>query len=57
MSVDEAARRATSVEDLLAALVFAVVSLLLIATLPAEQRGSAAGNGDAATASRSAVRP
>jgi hypothetical protein len=54
---EEAARPAASAEDLLAALVFAVVSLLLVATLPSERGGSTAGNGDAAAASRSAVRP
>jgi hypothetical protein len=56
VSTVEAARPAANVEDLLAALVFAVVSLLLVATLPSEQRGRTTANADAA-ATRSSLRP
>ncbi len=55
MSADEAGRPAASPERVLAAVVFALVSLLLVVTLPWET--TTAGNGAGSAASRPASRP
>ncbi len=57
MSTEEAERPAASAERMLAALVFAVVSLLLAATLRCDRGGNAAGDAGASAQSRSAGRP
>ncbi len=57
MSTEEAGRPAPSAEGMLAALVFAVVSLLLAATLPWDRLGTPPGNGAGSSSSRPAGRP
>ncbi len=57
MSPDEAGRPAASAEAMLAALVFAVVSLLLAATLRCDRAGTTPGDGAGSAASRPAGQP
>ncbi len=57
MSGGEAAREAASVEGTLAAIVLAVVSLLLAATLRCDRGGTTPGDGGGPVASRPAGRP
>ncbi len=56
MSADGAGRPGASAEGLLAAVVLAVVSLLLLATLPRDRAGTT-GNGAESAASRPAGQP
>ncbi len=57
MSTEDAGRPAPSAEGMLAALVFAVVSLLLAATLPWDRLGAPAGTSAGPSSSRAAGRP
>jgi len=57
VNADEAGRPAANAEGMLAALVFAVVSLLLAATLRCDRGGTVPESGGGAAASRSAGRP
>jgi len=57
VSEEQAGRPVASPEAMLAAVVFAVVSLLLVATLPWERGWTTAGHGAGSAASRPAGGP
>jgi hypothetical protein len=57
MSADEAGRKAASTEGVLAAVVLAVVSMLLLATLRCDGAGITPASGAGSVASRPADRP